>query len=146
MLAVLQRLKEKLENIPIKEFLKEAVEDNEKFILDLNREQLLEGKWANGEKIYPEYTETTKRIKKLKGQPFDKVTIKDKGDVHRKMGLDADLKGFDMFSTDHKVEELKAKYEKGGSLFGLTKPSKKQLKDEKLKEALQQKTRAYFKK
>lgn len=142
MLSVLQNLKDKIENLPVREFLQEAVEENAEYIGQLNAKQMYAGKRADGSDIEPEYKQLTKQIKAAKGQPFDRVTLKDTGSFHKKIDIDADKKGFDIFSTDFKEDELKEKY--GEKIFGLAKESKQELKDERLKEALQQKTKQYF--
>ena len=143
MLSVLENLKDKIENLPIKQFLGEAVEENEAFITDLNAEQMYKGQRADGSEIEPEYKNLTRQIKQMKGQPFDRVTLRDTGSFQRKIEIETDRDGFDIFSTDHKEKDLKEKY--GNEIFGLTKESKQELKDERLKESLQQKTKAYFK-
>jgi len=63
--------------------------------LKLNREQLNEGKGAKGQQlrtdksIYPNvYTPFTIAVKQKKGQPFNKVTLKDTGKFHSSLKVE----------------------------------------------------------
>lgn len=144
MLQILQNLKDKIENLPVRDFLKEAVEENAEYIADLNTDQMYAGIRSDGTEIEPEYKQISKELKKLAGQPFDRVTLYGEGDFHKEtVATNADKEGFELYSTNWKEKKLKAKY--GDKIFGLTKQSKQELKDERLKESLQQKTRDYFK-
>jgi hypothetical protein len=96
----------------------EVVRDNA-YILELdNQQQLEEGLDANGRDITPEYTFFTIEEKEKKGQPTDRVTLKDKGDFYR--GIVARVRGesVEMVGTDSKTQELQQKY--GDAVLGLS--------------------------
>lgn len=98
----------------------EAVKDAEEEILGLNTEDQMykKGVTAEGEKITPGYTEGTKAIKKAKGQPTDRVTLRDTGDFHESVFVDAEEKGLRFGADDPKAEKLYKKY--GSDVIGLT--------------------------
>lgn len=87
-------------------------------ILRLNLDdQLSAGQDSTGRQIEPEYTEYTKSLKELKGQPTDRVTLYDEGDFYR--GFNVERLGNKLYtdSTDKKTEKLVEKY--GEEIFGL---------------------------
>lgn len=114
-----------------------AVEENQGVIVKLNKEQLDEGVYTDGEKITPEYTAFTKRIKRRIGQPSDRVTLKNTGKFRRQMNLATYSNRFQIFSKDAKAEKLKKKYAKQKDFFGLTQESKKALKRKGFVKSLQ---------
>jgi len=69
------------------------------------REQLYEGDGGDGP-IEPPYTPLTRTIKARKGQPFNRVTLKDTGDFYRSIKL----QGKRLMATDGKTRKLVAKY------------------------------------
>lgn len=83
--ALLNLLKN-LRKISIFKVLDAVIKKNNlsELIIKLNTEKQLynEGIDSLGFKLRP-YTETTKRIKKAKGQPFDRTTLKDTGDMYK---------------------------------------------------------------
>jgi len=87
----------------------------------VTEDQLLQGKDNKGKPIRPKYSPFTVRIKRLKGQPFDRVTLKDEGDYHRsidvRFGTGSSQHVFVFFATDEKSEMLERKY--GKDLLGL---------------------------
>lgn len=86
-------------------------------IMDLNLEQMNAGEESTGEAIWPPYAPITIEIKKAKGQPFDKVTLRDEGDFQRAIDIDWGNEDFFLFSHDDKYTELIRKY--GLDIFGL---------------------------
>ena len=105
----------------------DTLEANTQFIEDLNRAQLWAGIDADGQPIEPDYTDATVRIKQAKGQPTDRVTLKDTGAVYEEIFTEIFSRAFEMDSSDPKAEELKAKY--GPAIFGLNAASKQRLID-----------------
>ena len=75
---------------------------------------------GRGEKImdYAPYTERTKAIKRKKGQPTTRVTLKDTGSFHLLMVVICEQDGFYVTSGDRKTQELVEKY--GEEIFRLT--------------------------
>ena len=95
-----------------------AVKTNEKQVLDLNRDQMQSGIKSDGQPIKPEYTRRTKSIKKSKGQPIDRVTLKDTGDFHNSVFASYSANSFMILASDQKTTKLKQKY--GRDILGLT--------------------------
>lgn len=65
--------------------IKQAFEDNSLVIKDIqvNKQLFDKGEDSHGSVIRPSYKPITISIKKAKGQPFNRVTLKDTGDFHR---------------------------------------------------------------
>lgn len=91
-------------------------------VADFNREQLYDGIRADDTTIEPEYAEITKIIKAAKGQPTDRVTLKDTGDFYAGINVDVSTDSYNLTSSDDKVVKLVTKY--GPKIFGLTDKSK----------------------
>ena len=70
----------------------------------------------------------TVEIKKGKGQPYDRVTLKDEGDFYRNFVLEADKFPVTTMSTDLKTGKLAEKY--GSEIFGFTDESKNEIVQE----------------
>lgn len=96
----------------------DIVQEDEQMVLDMNREQMYAGMRSDGTKIEPEYTATTISIKQRKGQPTDRVTLKDTGDHYREMFIQYGDDAFAIFSDDEKAPKLQAKYLP--NIYGLT--------------------------
>lgn len=94
-------------------------------VLDMNIAQLQQGKDSKGKNIKPKYTPRTVEYKKLKGDPYDRVTLKDEGDFYRGFYLEHN-NSFPLYilSTDLKTGKLAEKY--GSDIFGLDKQNKKE--------------------
>ena len=109
--------------------MREIIMDNEPYICDLNAETQL---FDNGENSlgvsimdYAPYSPVTIQIKKAKGQPYNRVTLRDEGDFEQSFFVEADFEKFQIFAADGKTEDLIRKY--GSQILGLTYESKKQL-------------------
>lgn len=104
------------------EMLEDVIRDNEDVIVSAIADDQLyrRGITGRGRKIkdYAPYTDTTIRIKRKKGQPTTRVTLRDTGDFHNSMFVVFDADGFYITSSDEKTEELVAKY--GEDIFRLT--------------------------
>jgi hypothetical protein len=99
-----------------------AIEETANTYTSLQRGQLFQGVDRNDLAISPPYSSRTIAIKKTKGQPIDRVTLKDTGDFYR--GILIDVRG-DLFvteSADEKNLSLQNKY--GKDIFGLNRESK----------------------
>lgn len=117
-------------NIP--EYIRLVVVENEHILVDMNAQIQLYEQGVNrlGESIasYAPYKPVTIQIKRLKGQPTNRVTLRDEGDFHAAFEVIADNNiSFFMDSTDPKTNALIKKY--GEQIFGLT--------DENIKEFMQ---------
>ncbi len=63
--------------------IQESIKANEGIIKTLQTSQLFAGKTKEDAKITPDYALSTKIIKRRKGQPTDRVTLRDTGDFYR---------------------------------------------------------------
>lgn len=92
------------------------------FIIDANAEEQLFEQGINrlGVDImdYRPYTPLTIAIKKEKGQPTNRVTLRDEGDFHSSFYLEAGDTQFEIKAADFKTEDLIKKY--GRQILGLT--------------------------
>lgn len=100
---------------------KEIVEKEEARICDMNSEEQLYEKGQNALGVdimdYLPYRPLTIRIKTEKGQPTDRVTLRDTGDFHGSFFVEANNEGFRIDAKDWKRDELVQKY--GMQIFGL---------------------------
>lgn len=93
------------------------MKQTKKDFVEWQQEQLNAGKKKSGGRIKPEYRPATVKIKKMKGQPYDRVTLKDTGFFHSTIFLVVGQNDFGVTSTDRKGPWLVDKY--GDSIFGL---------------------------
>lgn len=111
------------EDLTSGKMIQKIIQENEAAIIDMNaQEQLFEsGENSLGVSIasYAPYKPITIEIKKLKGQPTNRVTLRDEGDFESSFYLVISDKQFEIKASDWKTEELVEKY--GSSILGLTK-------------------------
>lgn len=113
------------ENMVNGTYVRSAVKEHESVIIERNVEQLYEfGINSLGIYIdtYAPYTPYTIRLKTEKGQPTDRVTLRDTGAFHRSFIVETGPEEFYITATDPKTEELVQKY--GGRIFGLLEQNK----------------------
>lgn len=95
---------------------------NEAYIVDLNAEEQLFEQGINrlGVEIsdYAPYSPVTIAIKEAKGQPTNRVTLRDEGDFESSLYLEVGDKQFEIKASDFKTEDLIKKY--GRQILGLT--------------------------
>ena len=109
----------KLENGLI---IQDIIFENEAYIVDMNAEEQLFEQGINrlGVDImdYRPYTPLTIAIKEEKGQPTNRVTLRDEGDFESSFYLEVGDKQFEIKASDFKTEDLIKKY--GRQILGLT--------------------------
>lgn len=95
---------------------------NEAYIIDMNAEEQLFEQGVNrlGVSImdYAPYSPVTIAIKEAKGQPTNRVTLRDEGDFESSFFLEVGDKQFEIKASDFKTEDLIKKY--GRQILGLT--------------------------
>jgi len=106
--------------------LQEALQNNHKEVLDINREQLEQGEDSSGKDMgfySPMYAEY-----KGKSSPID---LKNTGDYHEAMYLVIDKVGTDVRDRDYKDQRLKAYVKKktGGDPLGINPKNKGKMSD-----------------
>jgi hypothetical protein len=95
----------------------ESVTDTKETIKEKNKEQLYSGETSAGTEITPYYTPLTVRIKQSKGQPTDRVTLRDTGAFYQGVYVNVTGSKVVIESTDSKTAALEAKYSE--QIFGL---------------------------
>jgi len=122
--GVLLELKERLKDYAdsINQQIRKIVIDNDYILIDMNATSQLRdrGITATGISIwdYAPYAPTTIAIKKMKGQPHDRVTLQDTGEFHASFYVDAREDEFELKANDWKSDYLERSY--GKDIFGLT--------------------------
>lgn len=109
-------------------YTRKALEQNQQRIVEMNVEQLYDyGMNSLGIRIdtYEPYSPYTVRIKQEKGQPYDRVTLRDTGDFHKSFEVVFEPVGFYITATDYKTQDLIDRY--GARIFGLTPENKQDL-------------------
>lgn len=90
----------------------------------MNAEQMYMGIKSDGEEIKPAYAESTIKAKKKKGQPYDRVTLRDTGLFHQKIIVYADNENIFIDSDVDYSKHLAARYTE--KIFGLEKQNRKE--------------------
>ena len=94
-----------------------VAESQEDLFKQINQRQLFGGQDAKGEQITPSYTTGTVQIKKRKGQPTDRVTLKDTGDFYDSIFVVAEGDKLYIAASDDKLQKLVTKY--GPDILGI---------------------------
>lgn len=99
-------------------YLEAATTEAEDTIIDMNISQLYDsGERRDGTKITPAYAPETVAIKKKKGQPTNRVTLRDTFDWQASFWVQFYPDGFEIKASDWKTERLTQKY--GDEILGL---------------------------
>lgn len=88
---------------------------------------------------YAPYTDFTIEYKHAKGQPTNRVTLRDTGDFYRSFYVSTNGKSFKIHAKDWKTEDLEAKY--GSQIFGLSDENIQSLKTDYLLPGLIEETK-----
>jgi hypothetical protein len=100
----------------------EIIKDNEAFICDMNAQVQLYEQGVNRLSVsimdYQPYAESTIAYKKRKGQPYDRVTLRDTGAFHASFYITTTDKDFEIKARDEKTQWLTKRY--GNQILGLT--------------------------
>jgi hypothetical protein len=141
-MASIASLYNRLNNFDIAKVSAESINETKEKIVELNQEQLFAGKRSDGSNIRPAYSGFTINEKEKKGQPYDRVTLKDTGAFYA--GIEVKVEGDKVIerSLDEKNDELFEKYATGsGNIFGLSSPFKIQYIGESLRPVFLKKSR-----
>ena len=117
----------------------QVVRQNVAFLEDANTAQLAAGLDSDGQAIGPEYAPLTVAIKQLKGQPTDRVTLRDEGDFYSGIIAQIDAGSFELVGTDPKTPALTEKY--GEDILGLTAAHIEEFRADYVRPELELKTR-----
>ena len=117
-----QRVTEFNELLQSGRLIQSIILENEYVITDMNSEDQLYEQGVNrlGVNImdYAPYSPLTIEIKKEKGQPYNRVTLRDEGDFEQSFYVEADTQQFTIKAADWKTEDLIQRY--GRQILGLT--------------------------
>jgi len=134
------RLISALKKIDIEGIILDVIGENEEFISELNRKQLLEGKTSTGE-LLPDYSEASVVLFGKRPGPW---TLFDTGDFHESIFVGAEKFPVFLDATDVKTETILKKLEARGydsiQIFGLTEENLDKLR-ERIKAGLGAKVR-----
>ena len=92
-------------------------------LLDMERDRLFRGEWADGSQIEPPYKPFTSNAKAAKGLPDDRVTLFDTGAFYGAFTVEMDGHDLLFTSADPKTGKLVEKY--GEGIFGLSDDDRK---------------------
>ena len=95
------------------------IEDMKPALVEEQREQMYSGQRSDGEMIEPPYGKMTQVYKCEKGQPYDRVTLKDTGDFYSAIYVENTGTELIFDSSNWKTDDLKDKY--GYGIFDLQK-------------------------
>jgi len=118
-MCTISQMIKRLDQFKAKDIAAQSMIDSKRDYILWQQEQLFAGKNKKGKPITPKYTPFTKRIKNQKGQPTDRVTLKDTGHYYSAIFLVV-IKGAGIYrtlSSDVKSQWLIAKY--GENILGL---------------------------
>lgn len=102
----------------INTYMEAITMDAEDTIIDMNISQMYDkGERRTGEKITPEYAPATVQIKKKKGQPTNRVTLRDTFAFQSSIWVQYYVDSFEIKADDWKTEQLVQKY--GEEILGL---------------------------
>ena len=103
--------------------VEDAMHDTASGYVDLQKQQLFAGTQSDASQItrlgasYPVYAPSTVKAKIKKGQPVDRVTLKDTSSFYDGIFAEARSEGFAVDSLDPKSGKLQSDY--GPKIFGL---------------------------
>lgn len=100
----------------------EAAIPHERFVVELNANQMfVTGKDSKGADIRPRYAASTVAYKRRRGQPTNRVTLRDTGDFHDSLFANFDGDEITIGADDDKAPRLFKKY--GKDVLGLDRTS-----------------------
>lgn len=126
--------------------LKDEIMRNEEAIVKMVAEEQLYEHGIEGRGIgiasYKPYAPRTIKKKQRKGQPYDRVTLRDTGEFHKSLKVVFDDNGFYVTSTDDKAQYLLKRY--GKTIFRLTDENLKILLNEYIRPSLKAKLKNFI--
>ena len=112
----------------------DTIEANQELIIDtITEKQLFQhGEDGNGEKLPLPYAEKTQMIKRAKGQPIDRITLKDTGDFYASMVMVRQADSVRTYFTDYKSDRLYKDW--GAEIGSISKRNLGEIVDSDIKE------------
>lgn len=137
-MASLLQIKQRFESLSLEQVAADVMEENSQLLADVQAEQMFKGIERSGELINPPYARRTVVIKREKGQPSDRVTLRDTGDFYQGLYVRVEGATLSFGSDDEKTQDLQDKY---GDIFGLSSTFKSEFIRDTLKPAFRKKIR-----
>jgi hypothetical protein len=106
----------------------ESAKAKEVEIVQMNTEQLNDGQRADDKPVTPSYAQRTITRKRRTGQPFNRVTLRDKGDFHDSFLVEFKETEFELKASDPKAEFLTPKYTP--NIYGLNEANMQKLREQ----------------
>ena len=132
LLSKLQKIKSEAHKA--QEVIDEVVLENKELLIEANVSQMERGEYNDGKKIAPSYAKSTIARKIAKGQPIDRVTLKDSGDFHESMDMAKAPGGWDFGSYVTYQPFLVKKYT--DKIYGITQSARRFIISSRVKEKL----------
>ena len=135
-MSTIREIIRKLEQLPqaIETGFFKALRGQTTLLEERNQDALDVGERDDQSQIRPKYRPYTKKIKAQKGQPFDRVTLKDTGQFYRAIRYKVEGNMLKVFSLDPKFTPLDNKYSlsgakesKKGNILGISPDTKNEL-------------------
>lgn len=124
--------------------LKDEILNNADAIIEMVAQNQLYEQGIEGRGVsimsYRPYAPRTIKKKQKKGQPYDRVTLRDTGEFHASLRVESDENGFYIVSSDEKAEYLLERY--GTTIFRLTNENLKELLNNYIRPSLAKKLKA----
>lgn len=98
--------------VDLPELAGESIDETAGEYAALNAEQMYEGELNDGSPIMPPYAPSTVKRKIRKGQPYDRVTLRDKGYFHEELELKREEEDLTMDSAVEYEKYIVEKYTK----------------------------------
>ncbi len=126
-MATIGTLKTRLQKVDVGFLAGESIDQTRSDMIDAQRAQMFAGEDRDEHPIHrigkPAdyiYAEMTISQKRRKGQPTDRVTLRDKNNFHREIFVEVREETYVIDSFDEKANQLIKDY--GGVIFGLNRP------------------------
>lgn len=116
-MATVAEMMRRIDAVDIDQIVEDSIQATKGELLDQNRAQMEAGQTKEQKPITPLYAPSTIARKKRKGQPYDRVTLKDKGDLYGKMDAQVDNEQVLIGSGVEYAKHLEKKY--GIQIFGV---------------------------
>lgn len=122
-MATIEALMNNLNAIDFNQVIELSVGDTKEELKNYQQQQMFYGKRSDGDNIqrldgkYEVYAPLTEYLKRRKGQPTDRVTLRDERDFYKGIIIKPTKNSVMITSTDLKTAKLVAQY--GEEIFGL---------------------------
>lgn len=120
-MSVISRFERKLKELKaaVNPTIQETVNRTKPLLIDEQTNvQMFQGEDSQGKQFIPSYALSTKIVKRKKGQPTNRVTLKDSGDLYKSIKIDAKTTQFIISANVEYFKYLVTKYDQN-TILGL---------------------------